>query len=122
MTKTEKQLDKAITRALQNVCETAHFQTGPHQLRGFEWLTHFVDYSSFPSSLLIVCVFGTSEQRLHALEAGSDAYFVQLVRDKFKAEKIHVPNIKKQLRFDSEESCTQQHGGDWQARYRQTRH
>jgi len=122
MTKTEKKLEKAIIKALTDACETAKLEAGECRLRGFEWLTHFVNYADFPNSLLIVCVFGTNEQRLHALESGRDRYFWDLVRDKLGAENIHLKSAKTHLRLDSEESCDQQHAGDWQRRYRQIYH
>ena len=122
MTKTEKKLEKSITKALTEVCEIARFESGERELRGFEWLTHFVNYADFPNSLLIVCVFGTNEQRLTALDEGRDVYFFRLVSEKLQAENIHIKSIQKQLRFDSEESCDKQHAGDWQARYRHTQH
>lgn len=122
MTKTEKKLEQAITRALTEVCEIAKLGAGEQALRGFEWITHFVQYHDFPNSLLIVIVFGSSEERLSALDAGKDKYVYRLIDEKLKAENIHLKAIEKQVRFDSEESCDKQHAGNWQARYRQTRH
>ncbi|TNC79310.1 MAG: Fis family transcriptional regulator [Oleiphilus sp.] len=122
MTKTHKKLEQAITRALTEVCETVKFATGEHALKGFEWITHFVQYHDFPDSLLIVVVFGRSQERLNALNAGKDKTVYRLISEQLKAENIHLNAIEKQVRFDSEEACDKHHAGDWQARYRQTRH
>lgn len=122
MTKTQKKLEQAITRALTEACETAKFGTGENELKGFEWITHFVQYQDFPNSLLIVVVFGRSEERLSALDAGQDKYLYRLIDNRLKAENIHLKVIEKQVRFDSEEACDKQHAGNWPARYRQTRH
>lgn len=122
MTKTHKKQEQAITRALTEVCETVKFATDEHALKGFEWITHFVQYHDFPDSLLIVVVFSRSQERLDALNAGKDKTLYRLISDQLKAENIHLNAIEKQVRFDSEEACEKHHAGDWQARYRQTRH
>ena len=56
MRKTDKKIDKQLRETLTQVCDTAL-----KDYCGFEWLTHTVNYSDFPSSLHITCVFDTNE-------------------------------------------------------------
>ena len=45
MRKTDKKLENTLIAALTEVCEAAL-----EAFDGFQWLTHFVNYSHFPSS------------------------------------------------------------------------
>ena len=56
LTKTTKKLDNNICKALTVACESAL-----HDFDGFSWLTHRVDYTNFPASLMITCVFETED-------------------------------------------------------------
>ncbi len=57
MRKTDKKFDNQLKLLLTEVCETAL-----KEVDGFQWLTHTVNYSNFPKSLKVVCVFDTDEQ------------------------------------------------------------
>ena len=63
--KTQKKIDNNIRLALTDACEQL-LDTIP----GFQWLTHQANYSNFPASLLITCVFDTRESQQHAAENG----------------------------------------------------
>lgn len=54
MRKTDKKIDQQIIRALTAVCEKAK-----DNVKGFEWLTHEVDYQRFPESLQVTLAFAT---------------------------------------------------------------
>ena len=54
MRKTDKRLENTLIAALTKVCEAAL-----EEFDGFRWLTHFANYSDFPDSLTIVCIFDT---------------------------------------------------------------
>ena len=56
MRKSDKKLDNQLRLVLTDVCETAL-----KEVEGFQWLTHVVNYSNFPQSLRVVCVFDTNE-------------------------------------------------------------
>ena len=60
---TVKKLDENTIKALTKVCEI-----GKQKVKGFDWLTHRADYSNFPSSLVITCVFITEQQISDAKE------------------------------------------------------
>ena len=45
-------MERELARALTRACESAK-----GQILGFEWLTHRVNYDSFPDSLVVTWVF-----------------------------------------------------------------
>lgn len=52
MRKTDKKIDNTIISALTDVCHVAQ-----QNKSGFQWVTHNVNYQSFPDSLTIMCVY-----------------------------------------------------------------
>lgn len=109
MRKSDKKLDNQIRKALINVCE--------NQLKsyeGFEWLTHKVNYSNFPSSLKVVCVFGNNEQLHQLLESNSDKKIASAIAAALSTLAIKLP--PKFLVLDTEENCLQDNRGNWQSR------
>ena len=112
MKKTDKKNEKAITGALTAVCHIAL-----DEVPGFEWLTHRVNYSRFPDSLSVVCVFATKTDLANALLAKHDDFLRSVIREKLSAVGIALQNTSKQVSFDSEEACELEHGGKWQQRF-----
>ncbi|MFA0569912.1 MAG: Fis family transcriptional regulator [Vibrio gallaecicus] len=111
MTKTEKKLDKQIREILTDVCDSA-----TETIQGFEWLTHAVNYSRFPASLKITCVFNTI-QNLEQYRASNSQNDIQnLIFDSLKSAGIILPKAEKQIQFDTEEACEVMHGGNWARR------
>lgn len=111
MKKSDKKIDNALRNALTNVCETAL-----GKVDGFVWLTHLVNYNSFPNSLKIICVFETDEALANAIEAKQDDYFYQLINRELNAVDISHHKLRQQLNFDTEEACERTHGGKWNER------
>jgi hypothetical protein len=54
MRKSDKKTDNQLREVLSDVCETTL-----KGFTGFQWLTHLVNYSAFPKSLKVICVFDT---------------------------------------------------------------
>ena len=67
MNKTTKKLDNNVIKALTLVCDSAK-----EDIDGFVWLTHTADYSRFPGSLRVICVFATDTQLVAAQAQGAD--------------------------------------------------
>ena len=108
MRKSDKKLEKQIVQALTQVCDEAL-----KELEGFQWLTHLVNYSQFPQSLKIVCVFDTHE-RVVAMQGSSDEE--RLLNELLKAMAnigVSMKHPKRQIFFDSEEACERDHRGKW---------
>jgi hypothetical protein len=106
--KTEKKLDNRLRLALTDVCE----QTLGNTL-GFEWLTHQANYTNFPATLLVTCVFDTEAHRQQAEASGETAKLQRLIQVKLLAIGVKFKNIGQQVLFDSEEACELEHAGDW---------
>lgn len=110
-TKTQKKIDNHIREALTRVCDRAL-----DEVDGFRWLTHQADFTNFPASLLVTCVFEKERQRQQAEQSGG----CQLLQKWCQAELLKVgvkfKSLPQQVRFDSEEACTEKDQGDWQSR------
>lgn len=105
MKKTDKKIDQSICAALTQLCE--------HELKkisGFQWVTHTVNYKSFPASLRIICVFDQESN----LEVVDKTLLHRIIQQKLNT--LDIPIHKKQISFDSEELCEQQHKGNWKKR------
>ncbi len=108
---TIKKLDDNVVKALTKVCEEAK-----KNVEGFDWLTHRADYSNFPGSLVVTCVFLTDQQVSQAKVESRDAYLRKLIHKHLLKVGILLKDPRRNVFFDSEEACTAGHGGDWDKR------
>ena len=112
MKKSDKKTDNAIREALTEVCEVAL-----EKVDGFQWLTHFANYSDFPNSLSVVCVFDSCSDLSNALNDGKGDYLCRLLDQYLRAMGIQLKDMKKHVSFDSEEACRNDHDGKWSLRF-----
>ena len=113
MKKTDKKNEKLIVETLTEVCDIAF-----SEVPGFQWLTHFVNYSRFPDSLSVVCIFATKNDQSNALLAKQDDFLRSLIREKLSSVAISMKDTARQVSFDTEEACEFEDGGKWQQRLR----
>ncbi|WP_394176911.1 Fis family transcriptional regulator [Thalassotalea litorea] len=107
MRKSDKKTDNIIRKVLTEACDIAL-----EECSGFQWLTHTVNYDRFPGSLTVICVFATNEQITQV-----DVEEIRnLIKEKLAGAGINLEQVHKQVRFDSEQSCEQQHDGNWNKR------
>ncbi|WP_372743413.1 Fis family transcriptional regulator [Neptunomonas sp.] len=99
MKKTDKKIENAIRIALTEVCDVAL-----DEVPGFKWITHFVNYDAFPSSLVVVCVFATKSDLSSALSTHHDDFLRTLITNKLSAANIQCKDSRQYVRFDSEET------------------
>jgi predicted RNA-binding protein with PIN domain len=111
MKKTDKALENTIVTLLTKVCEQSL-----KSLDGFQWLTHLVNYKDFPRSLTIICVFDTQDQVSKLITSPNHEYLVSAIVEQLSTAGIKLPNIQKQIKFDSEEACKIEHAGKWNRR------
>ncbi|WP_371378969.1 Fis family transcriptional regulator [Thalassotalea aquiviva] len=111
MRKSDKKLDNQLRFVLTQVCETAL-----KDIEGFLWLTHVVNYSNFPNSLKIVCVFDTNESLDCYLLSDDNNQLQSLIQSELQHLNIMVKHIKNHVLFDSEENCDKHHNGNWAKR------
>ena len=111
MRKTDKKIDNQIRAKLTDVCELAL-----KEYSGFQWLTHLVNYSNFPKSLQIICVFDSNESLTNFKADNSEQILLALIEKNLIQLNINLNNIKKHIRFDTEENCIKSHNGNWAKR------
>lgn len=111
ISKTNQKLDDNICKALTIACESSL-----HDIVGFSWLTHRVNYTNFPGSLVITCVFNTDEEIEAMLALKQDEILRATIQKQLLKVGVVVKNIKLCVRFDSEHACELQHGGQWSER------
>jgi hypothetical protein len=104
-------LERRLVATLTEACETAKAE-----IPGFEWLTHTVDYAAFPQSLRVIWVFDTRANKELALASGADQRMRELTAVALHDAEVAPVKIERCVRFDCEEACNLQHGGDWRAR------
>lgn len=102
--KTEKKIDNNVRRALTSACEQFL-----EDIPGFQWLTHQANYTNFPASLLITCVFD-NDVSIQDANAGA---IHKLLHSRLLKIGVKLKAPKQQVVFDSEEACIQDHCGDW---------
>ena len=112
MNKSDKKMENTLREALTEVCEVAL-----EEVAGFKWLTHFANYSDFPDSLSIVCVFDTSIDLSNALGAHKDDFILNIIREELGAVGIHIKHIRQHVSFDTEEACKNDNRGNWKERF-----
>jgi hypothetical protein len=109
MRKTDKKMDKALVKVLTEVCEIAL-----KDYDGFEWITHFAHYDNFPESLSVVCIFDTNDQ----LKKTNASEIVMLINEKLLSIGIKLNDVRRHVDFDTEENCTNENNGHWNARFK----
>lgn len=111
MNKTVKKIDNNVIKALTIVCEHAK-----SEIPGFEWLTHTANYSNFPASLLITCVFDNNQSLFDVQSSKQDLAIKKMVQQQLLKVGVLIKNAKHQVYFDTEEACLAEHNGDWSKR------
>ncbi len=97
--KTQKKIDNNIRLALTDACEQ-FLGTMP----GFQWLTHEANYSDFPASLLITCVFDSAENQQQACQNGQAVTMQNLIQAKLLNIGVKLKTAKQQVIFKHEEA------------------
>ena len=92
--KTEKKIDNNVRLALTSACEQFL-----EDVPGFQWLTHHANYTNFPASLLITCVFDTEENQ----QLAETNVIHTLIQSKLRKIGVKLKAPKQQVVFDSEE-------------------
>ncbi|MDG1753216.1 MAG: Fis family transcriptional regulator [Thalassotalea sp.] len=111
LTKTTQKLDNNICKALTIACENSL-----HEIAGFCWLTHRANYTNFPASLIVTCVFNTEED-IEIMKANDLAKgFQQDIQKQLLKIGVILKNINQSIHFDSEEACEKHHQGQWNER------
>jgi hypothetical protein len=114
MKKTIKKLDNQVVKALTKACEQLK-----EQYSDFEWLTHSADFSNFPGSLMVYCIFTTEAAWQNCKQEGGDAVFAKVIHGELLRVGVLLKTPKRHVLFDSEQACTAQSNGNWKLRLKQ---
>jgi hypothetical protein len=115
MRKSDKKIDKQLRVVLTEVCEVAI-----KDFEGFQWLTHLVNYTRFPDSLRVVCVFDTQQNLSSFMDTNSRPKLQAMVKNKLFDIGVNINNMASHISYDTEESCLSIDNGKWPDRL--TRH
>lgn len=105
--KTEKKIDSNVRLALSTANEQLL-----KDIPGFQWLRHQANYTNFPASLLITCVFDKQPDEDFA---HTNAIY-KLLHAKLLKIGVRLQAPKLQVILDSEEACLEEDNGDWEVR------
>jgi hypothetical protein len=108
MRKTDKKIDNQLRLVLTDVCEFAL-----EEIDGFQWLTHLVNYSDFPKSLKVVCVFDTNENLSGFMSQKSKSELTSLIQAKLQDVDVKLKNVNDHISYDTEQNCEKEHHGQW---------
>ena len=108
MRKIDKKIDNQLRLVLTDVCETAL-----KEFDGFQWLTHLVNYSNFPKSLRVVCIFDTNEQLIAFAAHSGKKTLTALIQVKLNEIGVKFKNVTDHILYDTEENCAKSHNGNW---------
>ena len=111
MRKSDKKIDQQLRKVLTEVCTQCK-----NTIKGFEWLTHRVNYSSFPNSLKVICVFDTNVNLENYIQSHNNHYLQSLINMTLCELGIKLNKGKNIVSFDTEQNCQQQHNGNWAIR------
>ena len=108
MRKTDKKIDNQLRLVLTEACEIAL-----KDIHGFQWLTHLVNYSNFPKSLKVVCVFDTNENLSYFMSKKTKIELDGLIQLKLSTINLAVNNATDHVFYDTEQNCDEEHQGKW---------
>jgi hypothetical protein len=108
MRKTDKKIDNQLRLVLTDVCEFAL-----EEIDGFQWLTHLVNYTDFPKSLKVVCVFDTNENLSGFMSQKSKSELTSLIQAKLQDVDVKLKNVSDHISYDTEQNCEKEHHGQW---------
>ena len=112
MRKIDKKIESQLVKVLTDVCDVAL-----KEIQGFEWLTHLVNYSNFPKSLKVICIFDTKHNLANFLANKELIGRVEaLIQAKLLEMDVRVNKITQHIGYDNQELCDQEHGGNWAKR------
>ncbi len=95
MRKSDKKVENLIRNVLTEVCEDT--------LKGYDgflWVTHTVQFSNFPQSLKIVCVFETNQDRAEFLVGEGQQHVSTTIQKAFDKVGVELKNASKQISYE----------------------
>jgi hypothetical protein len=94
MRKSDKKIENQLRITLTEICDFAL-----DNITDYKWISHSVNYTAFPQSLIVTCAFG-SQQSLENIKASKqDTLLKELIISKLNAVGIKINDMHKQIKF-----------------------
>ena len=104
-------IERHLAATLTEACKIA-----TAEITGFGWVTHEVNHAQFQQSLRVIWVFNTEASKQQAILVGQDKRIRELTAVALNDVGMERQAVDRCVRFDSEEECHLQDGGDWRRR------
>jgi len=112
MRKSDKKMENELRVMLTDVCEITL-----KEFSGFQWLTHRVNYSDFPNSLKIICIFDTNINLNSFMTINGHHEINRLIQKNLFKLNININNMTRHISYDTEENCNKNNNGIWKERH-----
>lgn len=94
MRKTDKKIENKLRNALIEVCDFSL-----ENIKGYQWITHKVNFNAFPDSLYIECAF-VSQQAIEDLSKSKQGKLLnQIIIQKLTNAGIILKKAEKQINY-----------------------
>ena len=94
MRKTDKKIENQLRQSLTEVCDFAL-----ENIKGYQWISHKVNYDIFSDSLQIICAF-TSQSDIDELKRSQqDRVLKKNIEAKLTSINIKLKNADKQITY-----------------------
>lgn len=94
MRKTDKKIDNKLRQILMDICDFSL-----QNIAGYQWISHTVNYSHFPDSLIITCMFDNKENAISAQQQGK---LLSLINESLNSISITLKAPNKQVYFKAD--------------------
>ena len=94
MRKTDKKIENQLRQSLTEVC---HFAL--ENIEGYQWITHKVNYDSFPNSLQIICAFMSQSDIDELKRSQQDRMLKENIEKQLAGINIKLKNADKQITY-----------------------
>jgi len=94
MRKSDKKIENQLRKILTEVCDFAL-----DNIADYKWISHSVNYTTFPQSLIITCAFGSLQSLAEMKEVEQDILLKELIVRKLNTVGIKINDMQKQIKF-----------------------
>ena len=94
MKKTDKKVENKLRKALTKVCDFSL-----ENIEGYQWISHQVNYSAFPDSLMISCAFASQVDIDNLKYSKQDLILNKKIGAELASINIKLNSIGKQITY-----------------------
>jgi hypothetical protein len=95
LNKTTQKIDNNVCKALKLACEDF-----TSEVDGFCWLTHRANYTNFPASLVVTCIFDIDAEVIAAKEQKVDDHLRDVIQKQLLKVGIVLKNVRHNVHLD----------------------